>query len=290
MREKLDSKKRTIIVIIAMLTLTIGVTVAYIIAQLADSAVGNTSVMSDTVDMLNFEIDKEITLNPNQFNVVEGGNNLTDTAVGSAILRANSTDNNATYNYYVYFQINSNNYIYTTEDQKPEIILTITDPTGSPVTSVDGLTYVESLGGFDITTEIGLYIIADEYLITSNSSTEETVQDWTFTVSFINLDTNQYENGGKELLAEIILSRNPLLSSYILSLYTEDGVNGLYYHDGQGTYTNSELELGDCSYRYSGSDYQIASTYQDIYNSINDLIYYGYQYNGHSYKNDNDLI
>ena len=206
MVEKIKDKK-IILTIIAVLILCVGGTLAYIIAHLQDEARGNASVTSDAVDMLNFEIDKEITLNPNQFNVTEGGNDLTDTAVGSAILRANSTDNNATYNYYVYFQINSNNYIYTTEDQKPEIILTITDPTGSPVTSVNGLTYVESLGGFDITTEIGLYTIADEYLITSNSSTEETVQDWTFTVSFINLDTNQYENGGKELLAEIILSR-----------------------------------------------------------------------------------
>ncbi len=248
-----------------MLILCVGGTLAYIIAHLQDEARGNASVTSDAVDMLNFEIDKEITLNPNQFNVTEGGNDLTDTAVGSAILRANSTDNNATYNYYVYFQINSNNYIYTTEDQKPEIILTITDPTGSPVTSVNGLTYVESLGGFDITTEIGLYTIADEYLITSNSSTEETVQDWTFTVSFINLDTNQYENGGKELLAEIILSREGYtLANYIIeNVYVTDGINYLYHHDGEGEY--GTLEAGDNSYRYSGSDYQISDDYKNDY-------------------------
>ena len=45
------------------------------------------------------------------------------------------------------------------------------------------------------------------------------------------------------------------LSCYIAnSIYTEDGVNGLYYHDGVGTYTNADQEAEDNSYRYSGAD------------------------------------
>ena len=269
--QKLDNKRKTILIIIAVLTLTIGLSLAYIIAQLQDEGRGNASVVSDTVDILRFEVDKDINLNPTQFNVVEGGDNLSDTAVGSAILRANSTDNNATYNYYVYFLINSNNYVYTTEEHTPEIVLTITDPTGSPVTSVEGLTYVESLGGFDITTKSGLYNIAESYEITSTSSTVDTVQDWTFTVSFINLDTNQHENGGKTLEAEVILSREPryTLANYIIeNVYVEDGVNNLYYHDGMGTYTNAELEAGDNSYRFSGGDYEISAAYQGTYSQI----------------------
>lgn len=135
--KKLDKNKKIILTIIAMLILCVGLTLAYIIASLQDEARGNASVTSDAVDILRFEVDKDISLNPTQFNVTEGGDNLSDTAVGSAILRANSTDNNATYNYYVYFQINSNNYIYTTPEQTPEIILTITDPEGNPVTNID---------------------------------------------------------------------------------------------------------------------------------------------------------
>ena len=159
MREKLDKNKKIILTIIAVLILCVGGTLAYIIAHLQDEARGNASVTSDAVDILKFEVDKDISLNPTQFNVVEGGDNLQDTAVGSAILRANSTDNNATYNYYVYFNIKSNNYIYTTNDYKPEIVLTIINPEGSPVTSIDGLDYVTSGGvsGFDITTKSGLY-------------------------------------------------------------------------------------------------------------------------------------
>ncbi len=43
------------------------------------------------------------------------------------------------------------------------------------------------------------------------------------------------------------------ISEYILNLYTKDGENNLYYHDGIGNYLNSNLEAGDLSYRYSGS-------------------------------------
>ncbi len=252
MVKKLDKNKKIILTIIAVLILCVGSTLAYIIANLQDSAKRNASVTSDAVDILKFDIDKDINLNPTQFNVVEGGDNLQDTAIGSAILRANSTDNNATYNYYVYFNIKSNNYIYTTNDYKPEIVLTIINPEGSPVTSIDGLDYVTSEGvsGFDITTKSGLYEIAELYKIISTSSTDDTIQEWEFTVSFINLDTNQAENGGKTLEAEIILSRKPTdyhkvceegtLACDIAKLYNEEdpSVNGLYYHNGTITSEN----------------------------------------------------
>ena len=44
----------------------------------------------------------------------------------------------------------------------------------------------------------------------------------------------------------------PTLADYIKNLYTADGENDIYLHDGSGTYGN--LEAGDNSYRYSGDD------------------------------------
>ena len=276
--KKLDKNKKIILTIIAVLILCIGSILAYIIAQLQDEARGNASVTSDTVDLLKFEIDKDINLNPNQFNVTEGGENLSDTSVGKAILRANSTNDNATYNYYVYFQINSNDYIYTTTEQTPEIVLTITNPEGSPVTSIEGLDYVTSGGvsGFDITTKSGLYEVAELYEIISNSSSDDTIQEWEFTVSFINLDTNQAENGGKTLEAEVILSREPTdyhkvcdsstLACTLAQLYNEENPksNGLYYHNGSIVSENeycmydgkSVLSLPDSTYSTSPQDCQ----------------------------------
>lgn len=56
----------------------------------------------------------------------------------------------------------------------------------------------------------------------------------------------------------------------IAKLYSEDGVNGLYYHDGEGDYDNANLEAGDKSYRFSGGDYEIAEAYQGTYSQIYD--------------------
>ena len=45
-------------------------------------------------------------------------------------------------------------------------------------------------------------------------------------------------------------------SNCVKLLYAEggEGTNGLYYHDGVGTYTNADQEAEDNSYRYSGAD------------------------------------
>ena len=251
--KELDDKKKRLIIIVSVLVVFIGVTLAYVVGQISDGAIGKANVTADTTDNLQFSVDKDISLNPTQFNVTEGGGGLSDTAVGTATLLANSTNETATFTYYVYFNIKSNDYTYTTEDYKPEIVLTITDPEGNLVTELanSDLEYVEAENadgtitkGFDITTASGLINIASLYEITSNSSTDATVQDWTFTVTFINLTTNQSENGGSTLDAEIILSKEATnyheicepgtMACDIARLYNEENPesNGLYYHNG----------------------------------------------------------
>ncbi len=45
------------------------------------------------------------------------------------------------------------------------------------------------------------------------------------------------------------------LADYIKNtVYIGDGNNGLYYHDGSGSYTNAAQEAGDNSYRYAGAN------------------------------------
>ncbi len=38
------------------------------------------------------------------------------------------------------------------------------------------------------------------------------------------------------------------------NVYTSDGVNDIYYHNGSGSYTNTDQEAGDNSYRYAGAN------------------------------------
>ena len=259
-RKKLE--KYLIIGAIAIFAI-VSVTYAFFQAQLGDGASTNVNLDTGTTDSLTFDVGDDISLSINQFNFGVGAGNLTSNTTASATLLANNASNTATYNYYVYFRINSNEFIYTTSDSKPEIILTVTDPTGQPVTSIDGLTYVQNIqtttsdgttqtvSGFDITTATGTFAVASLYSITADSTTP-TVHNWEFTATFINLDSDQQANTGKSMDAEIIIQQNELkevtLAEYVISQYTgTDGENGLYYHD-------ADLVNGvqDNSYRYAG--------------------------------------
>ena len=252
---KLDRRKITLIVlgVAILIVLVVGITYAFFQNQIGEPATGNVGVDTDTPDNLQFNVSNDISININQFNFGLDAGNQSDDAVASATLLANSTNDTATYTYYVYFKINNNDYVYTTDDQKPEIILTVTDPTGAPVTEVEGLTYNQELGGFDITTANGTFAVASAYTITSNSSVTPTTQNWNFTATFINLDTDQGDNAGKKMDAEIIIQQNelkPTLAQYVISQYTgTDGENALYYHD-------ADLANGaqDNSYRYAGAN------------------------------------
>ena len=258
-RKKLE--KYLIIGVIALFVV-ISATYAFFQAQLGDGVQTDVDIGSNTTDSLTFDVNNAINLNINQFNFGVGAGNLSSSATASATLLANNSSNTATYTYYVYFKINSNEFVYTTTEQKPEIVLTITNPNGEEVTSIEGLNYVtatnadgEQVKGFDITTATGAFAIASEYSITANSTTP-TVQNWKFTATFINLDSDQQNNTGKEMDANIIAQQNELqmMSNFINNLYTEDGVNDLYRHDGSGVYVNSEYEAGDNAIRFSGAD------------------------------------
>ena len=263
-----NRKKIEIILIAGVIVLVaiVSVTFAFFQAQLSGGAQTDINIGTSTTDSLTFNVDNAINLNINQTNFGVGAGNLASGATATATLLANNSTNTATYTYYVYFKIDSNQFVYTTTDSKPEIVLTITDPNDKPVTSIDGLTYVkniqtlksdgttETVSGFDITTATGTFAVASAYSITANSTTP-TVHDWEFTATFINLDTDQQANTGKQMDAEIIIQEEeyvPTLADTIISLYTSDGANDLYYHDGSGTY--GSLEAGDYSYRYAGAN------------------------------------
>ena len=232
-------------------------TYAYLAASI-NEARENVTINSDETDKLDFEIGEPLSIDATPTTLPENGANLVDTTTAKAILTANSTNNTAEYTYWVYFTISNNTFIYS-DGSTPEIILTVTDPDGNPVTNIEGLTYgtFNGVAGFDITTQNGTFAIASDYAITSNSSTQATEQTWNFTLTYLNLSYDQSANYGNSMTTEVSMmkeEKKPTLADYITGLYTTDGENGLYYHDGVGTYTNADQEVGDNSYRYSGAD------------------------------------
>ena len=107
----------------------------------------------------------------------------------------------------------------------------------------------------------------------TGSYEEVTQSEWPQDGYVFNASLSRCENGGSlswdDNAKKIILNTDvsdkcyvyfdiynePTFAEYIINnVYTEDGVNGLYYHDGIGTYTNASEEAGDNSYRYSGAN------------------------------------
>ena len=258
--EKTNEKKVLILSAIAVVTLiavVVGATYAFFTAQGGGSGNTNLNVGSSTTDSLSFNAGSAINLNITQDNFAQGSGNQSGSTTASATLTANNATNSATAHYYLYLNILSNTLEYTTEAQTAELILTIKDPNGSPVTELSGYNYVTvgEVSGFDITTKDGLITLADNYEITSTGTQ---TQEWEITVTFINLNTDQNDNTGKSFSANLIIQEDKIetsknLASYITDeLYTSDGANGIYLHDGSGTYGSQEA--GDNSYRFAGAN------------------------------------
>ena len=226
-----------VLIIGVFIILIVRFTYAYL-ALNVNEARENVTLSSDETDNLDFVLGDPLSIDATPTTLPENGENLTDTTTATAVLLANSTNETANYSYWVYFTISSNTFIYS-DGSTPEIILTVTDPEGNPVTNIDGLTYgtYNGVAGFDVTTEYGVFTVASDYAITANSSTTATEQTWTFTLTYLNQNYDQSINYGNNMTTEISMTKEeayPTLADYIISnVYTGvDGDNGLYYHDG----------------------------------------------------------
>ena len=235
------------------------ITYAYL-APVINDAQTNVVGSTDTVDDFKFELGNPLKINATPTTLKENGTNYTTSTTAKALLKANSTKKTATFNYYVYFQIKSNTFIYS-DGSTPEIILTVTSPNGDEITSIEGLTYgtFNGVSGFDITTKKETFNIANSYEITSNSSTTYTTQSWTIKITYLNLSIDQSANFGNSMGVNVYITKNEkkltvadicsseqTLSSCIIAMDGKDDT--LYHHTS--TLTNG---AGDNSYRYAGA-------------------------------------
>ena len=243
----------SVLIIGVFIILITRVTYAFL-APIINEAQTNVAIKGDTIDEYSLKVGNPLKINATPTTLKENGTNYTTSTTATASLKANSTKNTATYGYYLYFQIENNTFTYTS-GTTPEIILTITNPNGEEITSIEGLTYgtFNGVSGFDVTTQNGLFNIANNYQITSNSSTTATIHEWTITLTYLNQSYDQSANFGKNMEVGVLLQKEkvkPLLADYVKSLYTgTQGENSIYYHTS--TLTNG---AGDNSYRYAGAN------------------------------------
>ena len=263
------------LLILVVVALLIGnFTFSYLGADVSDDVTtqGETTASGDTI-IFSKDNDLNLQATTDNFNATSG--NLTDTVNPSARLIASSKTNEATATYYAGVRINTNTFTYS-NGTTADVILTVRDETGAIVTTSDdgNLTYVTvtdksgaQISGFDITGKTGAFNIAIKHPISTTSSTTGTTHTWTFTLTFVNYTYDQSINENATLDMEVILQKDEIMPPTLAEIcdgktfaecittevYTgTDGENGLYYHDGTGTY--GTREAGDNSYRYAGAN------------------------------------
>ena len=210
------NKKNKILLIIATITflsMVIGATYAYFFMQGNHSGTIDTNIITGTTDLLSFNFGDSIYIQANQDNFGASMGNLSDSTTGTALLRAGDTTSSTSATYNIYLIIEENDFIYTTSDGKPEILLNVTDPNGNRVENITGLVHYED--GFDITTRTGGFLLVPDYEISATNTTE-TIHDWNIEVTLVNLDTDQQANTNKTLTGKLYITQDKM-SSYELA-------------------------------------------------------------------------
>ena len=264
----MDNKKRntivlSIVAVVALITLVVGATYAYFKAQGGTAGSTEVKVTTYTTDMLTFTTGSAISLYADQSSFGSSKGSLSGETFAKATLVANNKTNEATDNYYVYFNIENNTFKYTLGEDKPELILTVTGPDGNEVTELPGLTYKtvqdrenKSISGFDVTTTNGLITIANKKTITATPKAEE---EYKLKLTFVNYEGDQTENATSTLSAKVMIQKEKVvqtvanickngqsLSSCLVAMDEIDET--LYHHDA--SLTNG---AGDNSYRFAGA-------------------------------------
>ena len=263
----MNTKKPIILSIIALfvlISLVVGATFAYFQAQGGVGKSADITVKTYTTDTFTFATGNPITFTLDQDNFASGKGNVTGSTFASAILTANNKTNTATEHYYVYLNIENNTFTYSINESTPEIIMTVTNSSGTEITDISGLTHTSvtdgkgtTISGYDITNKSGLITLFNNREIVATPTKEE---KWNIKVTFVNYNANQNANTGNSMSAKVMIQKEKLvqtmanvckngqtLSSCVIAM---DGIDETLYHH-TSTLTNG---AGDNSYRYAGAN------------------------------------
>ncbi len=247
---KLLNKKTKIYIIIilaALLILALGTTYAFFLATGLNGPSAELEVTTEDTENLYFTPGSPIDLKANLTNFSEGAGSLTGQAVSSATYVASEGKKE---DYYVYFNIVSNNFEYSVNENTSELLLSITDPEGNEITTLTGYDYVtaDGISGFDVTNKTGLIEIANLYEILG-SKPADTVQNWTAKLSFINLDADQTVNEGKSFNGEFILTDTKMISGAAGKIINNSDSTELVQHT-----PDISTSAGDNNWRFLGAN------------------------------------
>ncbi len=226
----------SIVAVVTLIALVVGATFAYFKAQVGTGSSTEVKVTTYTTDMLTFTTGNAISLYADQSSFGQEKGSLSGETFAKATLVANNKTNEATDNYYVYFNIENNTFKYTLGEDKPELILTVTGPDGNEVTEISGLTHKvvqdrenKSISGFDVTTTNGLITIANKKTITATQATPSKEEQYTLKLTFVNYEGDQTANATSSLSAKVMIQKSKLSTIKVNDVTTNLLQNGDYY-------------------------------------------------------------
>ncbi len=225
--ENKKNKIMTLLGIVAILITVIGLTYAFFAPQQGGTTSMNATVTSNTTDLLTFSINRDISFTVTQALFAQNGTNQSGDATATATLTPNNKTGAATMNYYLYLNLQSNPTVYSeaNTNEDPELMLQVFDGNNQLVT-LTGLgtqKTIKGVTGYDITGVSGLKTLLDNHAI-SASNNMATIENWRIVITLINLDVNQNDNTGKEVSAQIIISKEEVNVGFTGTIYRNNRV------------------------------------------------------------------
>ena len=198
----------TVIAVATLLVAVVGATFAYFTAQGGTSVQTPVNVTTAQTSNGSFSTSGAITINATQENFGQGKGNQVGTATGTVTYTASSTAA-SDFCYTVTLDITANTFGYTTGESTPELTFTAekaasaTDLT-SPTTLINAQDITTVTSDIQIPTTAG----GADYVHQISAGQGATVNDqWRFTVTFVNLDSDQNANTGKSFTGQIVFAQ-----------------------------------------------------------------------------------
>ena len=198
----------TVIAVATLLVAVVGATFAYFTAQGGTTAQTPVNVTTAQTSNGSFSTSGAITINANQENFGQDAGDQVGSATGTVAYTASSTAA-SDFCYTVTLDITANNFEYTTEGSTPELTFTAEkEANAASITSPTTLIDAQDITTTSTDIQIPNAVSGSDYVHKISAGQGATVNDqWRFTVTFVNLDSDQNANTGKSFTGQIVFAQ-----------------------------------------------------------------------------------
>lgn len=198
----------TVIAVATLLVAVVGATFAYFTAQGGTTAQTPVNVTTAQTSNGSFSTSGAITINATQENFGQDDGDQTGQATGTVAYTASSTAA-SDFCYTVTLDITANTFEYTTEGSTPELTFTAEkEANAASITSPTTLIDAQDITTTSTDIQIPNAVSGSDYVHKISAGQGATVNDqWRFTVTFVNLDSDQNANTGKSFTGQIVFAQ-----------------------------------------------------------------------------------